>query len=438
MSGFGSGFLAGGVLSLIAASALSLVAPLPPQDVTDPGGSAQIDLETPAGSGFNTERPDTNPVLPDSDQHVVTTTLEQPEVDATGLDSPLADTSSAAKPDAPVAIGMTQPAIEGEELAFVAPDGDSAPNTPPAALGVPMPKIDNPVLPPPDPSSDAAESPFVAPSDNDTVPAPSETPTAPDTPSIAALPTIEPDPQPQSPLVQSQVDVQDGSALMRNRIGFDNPEGKPLLSIVLIDVGDAGLSRDVLLTFRFPISFAIDPSAPDAVGAARDLSAGGFELLALAPSGEAKLESAQNASDIKAAIDALLNNTPQVVGFLDATNAPIQQSRTLAEQVIAALGDTGHGFLTYDIGLNATDAMARKQGLRSATVFRVLDSEHERATVIKRYMDRAVLEAGKDGHVIMVGHTYPETVTALFSWALSSKSATVAIAPVSAVLLASE
>jgi polysaccharide deacetylase 2 family uncharacterized protein YibQ len=36
--------------------------------------------------------------------------------------------------------------------------------------------------------------------------------------------------------------------------------------------------------------------------------------------------------------------------------------------------------------------------------------------------------------VIVVGHTYSDTVTALFSWALGSRSEAVAMAPVSAVL----
>jgi len=54
--------------------------------------------------------------------------------------------------------------------------------------------------------------------------------------------------------------------------------------------------------------------------------------------------------------------------------------------------------------------------------------------VITRYLDRAAFAAGQEGQVIVVGHTYSDTVTALFSWALGSRSENVALAPVSAVL----
>jgi polysaccharide deacetylase 2 family uncharacterized protein YibQ len=66
----------------------------------------------------------------------------------------------------------------------------------------------------------------------------------------------------------------------------------------------------------------------------------------------------------------------------------------------------------------------------------VLDRERESGVVIKRYLDRAALKAGQVGRVVVIGHSYPETVTALFSWAMSDRPATVALAPVSAVLLA--
>ena len=90
--------------------------------------------------------------------------------------------------------------------------------------------------------------------------------------------------------------------------------------------------------------------------------------------------------------------------------------------------------LAYPRGLNAAEQTATRAAVPAATLFRELDSERERATVITRYLDRAAFAAGQEGAVIVVGHTYSDTVTALFSWALGSRSEAVAMAPVSAVL----
>ena len=53
----------------------------------------------------------------------------------------------------------------------------------------------------------------------------------------------------------------------------------------------------------------------------------------------------------------------------------------------------------------------------------------------QKVTDRAAFAAAQEGSVIVLGHTYSETVTALYSWALGSRSESVALAPLSAVLL---
>jgi polysaccharide deacetylase 2 family uncharacterized protein YibQ len=54
--------------------------------------------------------------------------------------------------------------------------------------------------------------------------------------------------------------------------------------------------------------------------------------------------------------------------------------------------------------------------------------------VITRFLGRAEFAAAQEGAVIVAGRTRPDTVTALFSWALGDRNEGVAIAPVSAVL----
>jgi polysaccharide deacetylase 2 family uncharacterized protein YibQ len=78
--------------------------------------------------------------------------------------------------------------------------------------------------------------------------------------------------------------------------------------------------------------------------------------------------------------------------------------------------------------------MAERADVPATTLFRLLDDEDQRATVITRFLGRAEFAAAQEGAVIVAGRTRPDTVTALFSWALGDRNEGVAIAPVSAVL----
>ncbi|MFT5639759.1 MAG: polysaccharide deacetylase 2 family uncharacterized protein YibQ, partial [Paracoccaceae bacterium] len=334
--------------------------------------------------------------------------------------------SSASQPTAQGGIELPSVDAGTDDVAMISPSTDPAPTGEPPALGVPMPRIDNPVREIPVNQLPIIDAPITE------VTEPPEFNQDGTQTSENTVNPIGDDTEASTPASQAA----EKSALLRNKVAFRNPTDKPLLSVILIDAGEEGLAKDVLLTFSFPITFALDAASENAVVDAKDYTRNGFEVLALTPVGDAKLEPAENDADIQAVLSGLFASLPQAVGLIDHVSADLQQSPKLAEQVILGLQGSGHGLVTYDIGLNSTDKKAGDAGLYSSTVFRVLDNDDEKATTIKRYLDRAVLEAGKNGHVIVLGRTYPETVTALFSWALSAKSSTVTIAPISASLLA--
>jgi polysaccharide deacetylase 2 family uncharacterized protein YibQ len=122
------------------------------------------------------------------------------------------------------------------------------------------------------------------------------------------------------------------------------------------------------------------------------------------------------------------------VALLDSPDSRIQGDRPILDTVLAALSETGHGMLAFPRGLNAAEESARRLGLPAATAFRLLDDADQTAPVITRYLGRAAFAAQQEGQVVVVGRTRPDTVTALFSWALGSRSEAVQLAPVSAVL----
>src|SRR5690606_16196766 len=91
---------------------------------------------------------------------------------------------------------------------------------------------------------------------------------------------------------------------------------------------------------------------------------------------------------------------------------------------------------SYNKGLNPARQLAETQAVAHATVYRVVDEGQERAEAVERALGRAAFEAQQSGAVVVVAHSYPETVKALFAFAAADAKGT-ALAPASAVMIGS-
>ncbi len=220
-------------------------------------------------------------------------------------------------------------------------------------------------------------------------------------------------------------------ALTINSVPFRPVAGKPLFSVILIDDGSGALDRATLASFSFPVTFAIDASRKDAFTVAADYRLAGFEVVMIPP----QLPEGATAKDIEVTMQAGMNKVPQAVAVIEPETTGFPADRTLLRQMVAVLSDSGHGLVTFDHGLNSAQQIAEGADLPAGLIFRVLDADAESAPTIRRYLDRAAFKATQDGSVVMLGHSTPETVSALFTWALDGKGADVQMAPISAVLL---
>ncbi len=224
------------------------------------------------------------------------------------------------------------------------------------------------------------------------------------------------------------------SPLRRFAQPFENPEGKPLMSIVLMDTGvdldAAEIGLPALSSFPYPVSFAVDARLVDAAKRMERYRAEGFDVLAMLD-----LPQGAQPSDAEVSLSVTLNGLPEIVGVLEGTGEGLQISRAVADQVTGILKASGHGLVTQNKGLNSMPKLAVKEGVPAAPVFRDFDSAGQQARVIRRFLDQAAFKAGQEGGVIMLGRLRPETIEALLIWGLADRAGTVALAPVSAVLL---
>jgi len=231
--------------------------------------------------------------------------------------------------------------------------------------------------------------------------------------------------------------IEDPRPVVVNSIASEQVEGKPLMSVVLIDdgtsvtAGSAGLAA--LRSFPYPLSFAVDSGLPNAAERVEIYREAGFEVLAMVD-----LPQGAQPSDAETAFAATLDRIGPVVGVLEGTESGFQGSRALTDQVTDILAQSGHGLVTQDKGLNTMPKLARKAGVPADPVFRDFDSKDQTARVIRRFLDQAAFRAGQEGAVIMLGRLRPDTVSALLLWGLQDRINDVALVPISAVLLREE
>jgi polysaccharide deacetylase 2 family uncharacterized protein YibQ len=226
-----------------------------------------------------------------------------------------------------------------------------------------------------------------------------------------------------------------GAALLRRYAQpFENPQAKPLMSIVLMDTGadlDATeIGLPALTSFPYPVSFAVDAGLPDAFERMARYRAEGFDVLAMVD-----LPEGARPTDAEVSLAVALKGMPEIVGVLEGTGAGLQGTREVADQVTSILKASGHGLVTQSKGLNSMPKLAVKEGVPAAAVFRDFDSEDQEPRVIRRFLDQAAFKADQEGGVIVLGRLRPGTIEALLVWGLADRAGSVALAPVSAVLL---
>lgn len=217
----------------------------------------------------------------------------------------------------------------------------------------------------------------------------------------------------------------------------DNPDGKPLMAVVLMDEGADLEAQTVglpaLRSFPYPVSFAVNALLPDATERMRAYRAEGFEVLAMVD-----LPEGASARDAETTMEVALAAVPEAVGVLEGVGSGIQNARAAADQVTEILAQTGHGFVTQNKGLNTTQKLAAQSGVPSAVVFRDFDSAGQTPTVMRRFLDQAAFRAGQEGGVIMLGRLREDTISALLVWGLQSRASQVALVPVSGLLKTQE
>lgn len=215
---------------------------------------------------------------------------------------------------------------------------------------------------------------------------------------------------------------------------FENPEGKPLMSVVLIDDASNEAGPEMLASFPYPVSVAISASAPDARDAMQRYRNAGIEVLVIAD-----LPDRANAGDAHSMMEKLRASVPEAVGVLEGEDAGLQISRDASEELARALLKTGQSLLLFRKELQTAPRLIAREGVAVGTILGDFDGDNQSAADIGRQFDQAASEAaqGVEG-VILLGHLRDDTIDALRQWVSRESASQVSLAPVSAVLKAGD
>jgi uncharacterized protein len=259
---------------------------------------------------------------------------------------------------------------------------------------------------------------------------------------VNRLPTISAAPEATAPDAATAPDgaapgqdvVKPEGALGRYAARFSNPDNKPLLGVMLLDIGveAGGLDPSALTGLPFATTIAVNPERADVAEVAASYRAVGSEVAIFA----GDLPQGATASDLEIAFQSYHSALPEAVAFTGAATADFQRSALMAQHLTQLLSVEGMGFVGYDQGLNPVRRAAERAKLPYASVDKLFGPSEDNSGTLGRELDRAAFAAGQRGSVVVAIPTTPEAITGLMAWAASPAAAGVALAPVSAVMLA--
>lgn len=206
-------------------------------------------------------------------------------------------------------------------------------------------------------------------------------------------------------------------------------EGKPLISIVLLDDGAMPGAEAALAGLPFPVTIALDPARDDAAERLALYRGSGFEVAALA-----RLPEGATPQDVEVSLQAVFQTLPEGIAVLDLGMGGFQTDRAVTRQAMDILASQGRGFLGLAQGLNMAARTAGDAGVPWAEIYRELDDDGQDARVIRRFVDQAAFRARQGEDVVLVGRIRPDTLSALILWGTANLDDSVALVPASMIL----
>ncbi len=289
------------------------------------------------------------------------------------------------EPSAPTEPETTRPAVEPTPVAEPASD----PEARAAEAVTPEPAAEPEDSPTPTVTAEAEAAPVPAPAPETTIAAPAPT-------------TVE------------------VNALRDNSERYRGDESQPLLSIVLVGLGDPALNVAEIFLLPAPLSIVVDAKSENAEALIADARDAGFEVLVAVD------------QVAVANLDALLDDIGPVIGVATADNSV--SSPELISDLMSGLITRSMGlFDTSFDGGGQTYRAAQSINLPAAPGGRRFD-ENQNSEAAYQALERAAFDARRAGAFVVYARPDPAIMTGLRRWMNLKANRSVALAPLSTVM----
>jgi polysaccharide deacetylase 2 family uncharacterized protein YibQ len=220
-------------------------------------------------------------------------------------------------------------------------------------------------------------------------------------------------------------------------------DGRPMIAIVLDDVGVARRHAENAITLDAPVTLAFMSYAPDVATQVAAARARGHEIMMHVPMepmsrsedpGPNALLTGLRPGELARRIDWNLSRFDGFVGVNNHMGSRFTSDRAGMEQVMAALRRRGLLFIDSRTTAQTVAAdEARRQGVPTASRDVFLDNELD-ARGIDAQLAETERKARVQGAAIAIGHPHPETVAALRRWIPQARARGFVLVPVTAVV----
>src|SRR5689334_4122816 len=255
-------------------------------------------------------------------------------------------------------------------------------------------------------------------------------------------PHPQPQPAPQVAAAASTQQPQQQQTWQRNAVPFHDLRGKPLIAIVIDDVGIDRPHSKRAWELLGPLTLSFLPYARDLREQAKAAHAHGQELmlhLPMEPGGvadpgpNALLVSLSDA-ELKARVTAALDSFDGYVGVNNHMGSRFTAYRPGMEIVLRQFRARGLLFLdSRTTPSTVGDQVAQELGVPSVARNVFLDDD-EAIGAVKRQLAETEAVARRQGFAVAIGHPHEATIQALAEWLPGVANKGFALAPLSAVL----
>jgi polysaccharide deacetylase 2 family uncharacterized protein YibQ len=197
--------------------------------------------------------------------------------------------------------------------------------------------------------------------------------------------------------------------------------GGPRLAIILDDLGNDRSAADALFALSFPLTISVLPRHPFSSQVAEEAYRRGDQVLLHLPmesAGEANVEKVElrpgmNADEVEKILADMLETVPHAAGVNNHQGSRATADTQLMAALMPALRQRGLFFIdSRTTAQTVAYDTALRDGVRAAFRTTFLDDTQTREAVLAQ-IEKAALQAEKQGWAIAIGHPHPATLAAL-------------------------